>query len=125
LMWIRKRLLRTREITLSETWGCGYLDPNPRMQYTGSSFARFFMDSAKAFLRPFIRLREPRGYFPAAGHFESHVQEPVNGIIHVLFDWLKKPLTALQTLQQGRLPVYVLYIAVTLLLLLLWYGGQQ
>jgi hydrogenase-4 component B len=39
---LRKWTQRNATITSSETWGCGYVSPDPRMQYTASSFARTF-----------------------------------------------------------------------------------
>ena len=40
LLWIRRRLPRGREESLTGTWDCGYARPTARMQYTATSFAQ-------------------------------------------------------------------------------------
>ena len=39
LAWLRSRALRTRKVTDSATWGCGFTSPNVRMQYSGESYS--------------------------------------------------------------------------------------
>ena len=39
---IRYVLVHGKEKEYSSTWGCGYLVPNERMQYTGKSFSKSF-----------------------------------------------------------------------------------
>ena len=41
VFWIiRKLFLRRLPISVNETWGCGYLAPTSRIQYTGKSFSK-------------------------------------------------------------------------------------
>ena len=51
------------------TWGCGYLAPTPRMQYTSSSFAQMLVGLFGWVLRP--RTHRPRDLplFPQTGRF--------------------------------------------------------
>ncbi len=59
-------------------WGCGYLLPTARMQYTASSFAQPLMTQ----FRLFVRNREtlvapPSGYFPQSGFLCERQRRPV------------------------------------------------
>jgi hydrogenase-4 component B len=47
------------------TWGCGYTAPNPRMQYTGSSFSSDFSARFRGVMVTLRRQKAPAGYFPA------------------------------------------------------------
>lgn len=46
------------------TWGCGYVAPNSRMQYTGSSFSSDFTARFRGVLVMLRRQKVPVGYFP-------------------------------------------------------------
>ncbi len=46
-------------------WGCGFLRPTPRMQYTASSFAQPLTTQFRLFVRNRETLVPPSGYFPA------------------------------------------------------------
>ena len=47
LLWLRRRLLRTRRVTAGPTWGCGFTTTNVRMQYTGESFSEGLQSVAR------------------------------------------------------------------------------
>ena len=49
LLWLR---LRTSIVETGPTWGCGYVAPTPRMQYTSSSFAEMLVGLFSWVLRP-------------------------------------------------------------------------
>jgi hydrogenase-4 component B len=53
------------------TWGCGYTQPTPRMQYSASSFVASLVGSFRHLLWPQRTLRAPEGAFPRGGHLES------------------------------------------------------
>jgi hydrogenase-4 component B len=121
LVWLRHRLLTGREVSLSGTWDCGYARPTARMQYTASSFAQPLTTLFGFLLRTRRRFEAPEGLFPvhAALHTETDdlfrknlFQPAFRGIewFLLLFHWL----------QQGRVQLYILYVAVTLLVLLVW-----
>ncbi|TMJ61562.1 MAG: hypothetical protein E6G81_04270 [Alphaproteobacteria bacterium] len=80
LAWLfRAHLLWARRIGSGPVWGCGYLFPSARMQYTASSFVQ-----------------------PLTTQFHLFVRNRLN------------------VLQHGHIHVYVLYVAATLVALLLW-----
>jgi hydrogenase-4 component B len=105
----------------SETWGCGYLAPNSRMQYTASSFAATLTALFSGILRTHTRHPEIKGYFPKKSSFRSHVPEALlEGVYLPLFNSANSRLSLLRRLQNGKLHHYILYIVVTLVVLLLW-----
>ncbi len=76
LFWYRGRVKKTT-FTTTGTWGCGYLEPSSRMQYTASSFADMLVNLSAVILRPKRHMPHIIGSFPADPHFESHVPETV------------------------------------------------
>jgi hydrogenase-4 component B len=122
LAWTwRRRVLAHRGFRRGPVWGCGYLFPSARMQYTASSFAQPLTTQ----FRPFIRSREtltaPRGYFPAAASYVSDSGDPVLRLLFVpTFRWFDRMANRLNVIQHGHTHIYVLYIAATLLVLLVW-----
>jgi hydrogenase-4 component B len=57
------------------TWGCGYTQPTPRMQYTASSFAQSLIATFRSLLWPERSLVAPAGSFPAASLVETHAPD--------------------------------------------------
>ncbi|MCE0499020.1 MAG: hypothetical protein LV481_13855 [Methylacidiphilales bacterium] len=121
LVLLRRHLLEHRRVETDVTWRCGYAQPTPRMQYTASSFAQPLTDLFGPLLGTRKIISPPRGLFPAEAALKtmtpdfSHeaVYRPVFGRVH---EWLSQ----LQRLQHGKVQLYVLYIAVTLIALLVW-----
>jgi len=62
---------------LHVTWGCGYTLPNPRMQYTGSSFSQSMAAVFSDLLKFITREDLPRGVFPKDGTYETHCVDAV------------------------------------------------
>ncbi|HVZ33286.1 MAG TPA: proton-conducting transporter membrane subunit, partial [Polyangiaceae bacterium] len=59
-------------------WGCGYSNPSPRMQYTGSSFSSQFTGLFPGVLLQLRRDKRPEGYFPEPGaHASTHSADVV------------------------------------------------
>ncbi len=60
-------------------------------------------------------------FFPQAAEFHTHTDDPYQSyIFRPLFRAISRGMTYLRPLQQGKVQLYVLYIAITLLALLLW-----
>ncbi|WP_243303242.1 proton-conducting transporter membrane subunit [Geothrix oryzisoli] len=100
------------------TWGCGYAVPVPRAQYTGSSFA-----DAWAPVQPGLRARRPhlRGLFPGGASFRQAFKEPVGEVfLEPRVARVAERLLRFRRFQQGHLPVYLLYVLLTLLGTFLW-----
>lgn len=117
------RFLRQSEraVKIEETWGCGYASPTPRMQYTFSSF----MQPLTRFLKYPLALRVHwpviRGVFPRPGTFFSETSDIfLQKVFFGVYESFARGCLVFRRLQHGRLQFYVLYIALTLLILLLW-----
>ncbi len=103
------------------TWGCGYLRPNTRMQYTASSFADGLVRGMNWVLWPKVQGGRVRGYFPFPRRYQSHLPDPA-------LDLVAEPglkgtaflLSGLRFLQAGHMSIYLMYILLTLLTLLVW-----
>jgi hydrogenase-4 component B len=115
-------LIRAGTYAEGPTWGCGYLMPSVRMQYTGQSFAEMMAEHLlPRFLRPRTTRQAPRGIFPAQASFGSASPDPVS-------EWLYEPFfrrwaerfSRLRILQQGKVHVYLLYMGLTVVLALAW-----
>ena len=106
-------------ITTAVTWGCGYLHPTSRMQYTASSFAAMLVDLFGGILRPQRHAPRITGHFPAPAGFSSHVPEVVLELLYLpLLRRGNELLMPLRKLQHGQIPLYILYIFVTVIVLL-------
>jgi hydrogenase-4 component B len=115
LLWLRRSLPASRR---PGTWDCGYARPSARMQYSASSFADGWGPSVPG-LR--TRLRRIRGLFPPAISFRSEFQDAVGeGVVAPRMDRLAQRLQRYRSLQQGQLPMYLLYILLALVAVFLW-----
>lgn len=124
LAWARRGLLRRRRVRAGSTWDCGYAASDPRMQYTGSSFAEPIVEVFRYFIRPRARLEAPQGLFPEGAGLHSETPDLFRDKLFApLFGFLNELALKLRWLQQGRVQLYVLYIAVTVLALLIWKLG--
>ena len=124
LLYVRRRLLAGRRVERTVTWGCGYAAPTPRMQYTASSFARPLVLLFRLFLQPRDEIHPPNGLFPKHAALHTHAPDPFRRYVYEpLFLGVAWLASKLRWLQEGRIQIYVLYIALTILVLLIWKLG--
>jgi NADH:ubiquinone oxidoreductase subunit 5 (subunit L)/multisubunit Na+/H+ antiporter MnhA subunit len=121
LILLRRGLLAGRRVEMSVTWGCGYAQPTPRMQYTASSFAQPLMDLFRPLLGTKKTVVPPRGFFPVEAALNTVTldisrEEMYRPMFRRGSEWLSQ----VRWLQHGKVQLYVLYIAVTLIVLLVW-----
>ncbi len=120
LVWgLRTWAYRGKTVGRGGTWGCGFTQPTPRMQYTGSSYAASILE----FFRPVAPLAERhqaiRGRFPAPTAYQSHVDDIAEkhmdrGVVQpVLFLFDK-----LRWMQHGDIHLYIGYILLAIVVLL-------
>lgn len=113
--------IRAGSLGWTETWGCGYTAPTPRMQYTASSLAEFLVSLLAWALRPIVRRPQLLALFPREEEFESHVPEVVlEKAVLPTFHGASRLLFWFRLMQQGNVQVYLLYIFVALVALLLF-----
>jgi hydrogenase-4 component B len=127
LFLVRRHLPRGKEENATGTWDCGYARPTPRMQYTASSFAQPLTDLFKVFLGTRKHGTPPEGFFPGPTTFESHTPDAARERLFApLFRLVDRALSPIRRMQHGLIHEYLLYIAIVLVLLLLWKaGGRQ
>ena len=120
-------LTRARAKSEGPTWGCGYLVPTVRMQYTGRSFAEMVAEHLlPRFLRPRTTRQAPRGVFPVHSSFGSTCPDPVSERLFEPFfrSWADR-FSHLRILQQGKVHIYLVYIVVTVVLALAWVSVRR
>ena len=117
--WLHRRTRKApREVS---TWGCGYAAPSPRMQYSASSFADFLVSQFRFGLWTERHGGRIKGLFPEPAKFSSHTPDAV--LDRVLLPGLRELARGScwlrARIQNGRVPTYLLYVALTLLVLLI------
>jgi formate hydrogenlyase subunit 3/multisubunit Na+/H+ antiporter MnhD subunit len=119
--WLRARRLAGAVVRRGPVWGCGYLFPSARMQYTASSFAQPLVTLFHPFVQNHETLVPPAGYFPAKSSYTSDSGDPFLRLLFApAFRWFDRMATRLNVIQRGHIHVYVLYGAATLVALLIW-----
>jgi hydrogenase-4 component B len=118
LLWMQLRLYGAETDT---TWGCGYVAPTSRIQYTSSSFAQMVVALFAWALRPRIHKPQALPLFPQKSDFHSVVQDPVlDEAVLPTFRFSAWLSARFRVLQQGNIQLYLLYIFIALIALLLW-----
>jgi hydrogenase-4 component B len=123
---IRRCLPRGKEEAATGTWDCGYARPTARMQYTASSFAQPLTDLFKIFLGTRKQGTAPEGFFPQRATFETQTPDAARERLFApLFRLTDRALSPVRRMQHGRIHEYLLYIAIVLVLLLIWKAGGR
>ena len=109
-------------VARAKTWGCGYVAPAPRMQYTAASLSELM--AARMLprcLRPRVATCEPCDLFPASSSFSSSCPDPVTRDVYEPFfvRWSGR-FAALRILQQGKMHFYLVYIMAIVMMGLSW-----
>ncbi len=124
LIALRSGLLSGRTVGAAGTWDCGYARPTARMQYTASSFAQPLVRVFSGLVGTRNQEKRPEGVFPADASFASDTPDPLRRRLYdPLFTHTLALLTHLRGAQHGRVQLYVLYIALTLIALLVFSLG--
>jgi hydrogenase-4 component B len=109
---VRKSLSRTRQISRSTTWGCGYAAPNARMQYTGKSFSKSLGKLLNFIILEKKKYKEIAAaeIFPAERKHSSHYNDFfVTRIFNGIVDRLLYSMNYFQFIQNGKIQMYILY----------------
>jgi formate hydrogenlyase subunit 3/multisubunit Na+/H+ antiporter MnhD subunit len=121
LVLLRRSLLTGRRVEAGVTWGCGYAQPTARMQYTASSFVQPVTTLFRWLLGTHRQMQRPEGVMPANASLATETPDLCHGNLYrpgfLKVNW---GLSQLRRVQRGQVQLYVLYIAVTLIVLLAW-----
>ncbi len=94
------------------------------MQYTASSFARPILRMFHLVVNQHQEVEAPQGLLPAKAKLETHSQDPLTEQIYrPIFSTIARVAVRARRLQGGHNQVYVLYLALALLVLLVWKLG--
>ncbi len=109
---VRWILMKGKENQHASTWGCGYLAPNERMQYTGKSFSKSFGKLLN------FMLIEKKGYeeikksetFPVSRQYRSFYLDFFEfRIIDPVIQLINRFINLFQFIQNGKIQAYVIY----------------
>jgi hypothetical protein len=91
------------------------------MQYTASSFAQPLTRMFEVILRPSRKSDKIEGLFPSYSTLSTETEDPFRlkfyRPVFIGVEWL---LSRLRYLQDGRVQIYILYIALAIFILLIW-----
>jgi len=119
IMILYRRKVKSSTVATAATWGCGYLAPTSRMQYSASSFAGLLVEFFAGILCLERHAPKIKGSFPARPGFESHVPETVLERVYLpLLAYAYEKILPIRRLQHGHLNLYILYTFITLVVLI-------
>jgi hydrogenase-4 component B len=107
---LKLKITTSKIITTSATWGCGYIAPTPRFQYTANSFVR----SYRKLVRPLLMMNKSEGnitdIFPGIIHSKTHPYDRMEAVfIDKPLKFLKRFLGRFYFLQNGSEQFYISY----------------
>jgi hydrogenase-4 component B len=118
---VRRGLLSGRIVGTADTWGCGYARLSVRIQYTASSFVQPVTTLFRWLLGAQRQLQRPEGFFPTKASLTTETPDLTHEELYrpgfLKVNW---GIAKLRWMQQGHVQLYVLYIAITLIVLLAW-----
>lgn len=109
---VRAYISKKRSQVFLSTWGCGYVAPNARMQYTGKSFAKTFAKLFSFFTSEKKKYKEidANTIFPLTRSYQSRYSEFFETrVIEKLNTRLTGFLNYFTFIQSGQTQSYVLY----------------
>ncbi|MFH1562772.1 MAG: proton-conducting transporter membrane subunit [Nitrospirota bacterium] len=112
---------KNRRVETGLTWDCGYSQPTPRMQYTASGFVQPITEAFRFILQTKKRLKKPQGIFPKEASLATQTPNIwTEAVYKPVFIMIQKELSRFKWIQHGYIQAYILYIALTLIILLVW-----
>jgi len=110
ILFLRRFAQNKQNIEVATTWGCGYIAPTSKQQWTAGSFVKSYSKLFGGILMFLRKEKEIQGIFPSDGHYESHSYDKIE-------NWLiDSPLAAYKNfmgkflfLHNGNLQYYILY----------------
>jgi len=119
IFWTKKIASARAHVVEAPTWGCGYVAPTARQQYTANSFVRSFRKLVHGLLMMNKNENEMIGVFPNAVHSETHPYDKMEKtFIDVPLKHLKGFMGVFRFLQNGNPQFYILYGVVFIFLIL-------
>lgn len=110
-----------KKISKTVTWDCGYAKPTARMQYSSTSFVQPLSMLFHGILNVFREKPQIQGFFPKPASFATRCEDFLTKYFYEPIFYVVNTFLALfRWIQHGKIQLYILYIAITLLALLVW-----
>ncbi|HYV93966.1 MAG TPA: proton-conducting transporter membrane subunit [Chitinophagales bacterium] len=109
---IRKVLVGNRAMIIDATWGCGYVAPNNKMQYTGKSYSKTlgkllgFITTEK---KKYTELKAEEIFPEKRTHSSHYIDFFEDNIFDKFINRLIHAMGFFRFIQNGRIEMYVLY----------------
>lgn len=121
IFFIRKKVTQNKPQSYAATWGCAYVAPTSKMQYTASSYVRTFRKLSEPMLDIAVKKEDIKGIFPVHGRHETHPYDKAEAwLIDFPLRQLQFFINRFHFLQNGYLQVYIIYgvVFVTMVLVM-------
>lgn len=121
ILFIRWLVQRNVSIEASETWGCGYVAPNTRMQYSANSFARTF----RKLFHPLVFVKKNKisidDVFPQQSYsYKSHSSDRIEDrLISAPLGKLLQFIGRFRIFQNGNTQSYLMYAFLFIIIVLI------
>ncbi len=123
---VKKWSEKKKIISVEPTWGCGYVAPNERMQYTASSFVKNYVH----LIEPILSIKKSdvviQDVFPSPQKYDSSTYDKIEYyVIDKNVKLIKKLLYRFDFLQNGKIQYYILYGLIFIILIILYAYGES
>ncbi len=119
IFMIRKYALSHHKKVTGPTWGCGYVAPTTKIQYTAGSFVRSYSKLFAAFLLIGKHEEEIHEIFPSEAKYHSHPYDKIEKwLIDGPLKLNKLFMNRFVFLNNGKLQFYILYGVIFILAVL-------
>lgn len=112
IFFIRSAITRKRESTYNSTWGCGYIAPTSRMQYSGKSFTKPLSKLFNFVLiekKSYNELKSSEIFPVSRKYSSSYLDFWEHWLINPVIKYLDLFINLFKFFQNGRIQAYVLY----------------
>jgi len=115
ILWFVRKY-GTSVIRRNISWGCGFNDINSRMQDSAEGFSQPFKQIFSKLIQVRVKLTDGKG---GKAHYTAIVAEKIWLFFYYpLIQILWKVVSVTRFIQQGKISVYLMYVALTLVILL-------
>lgn len=119
LYLLKRRAQRDRSVRMGATWGCGFTQPTPRMQYTGESFSEGLQSIASSLTKDTGKGEavDKNEIFPSVHEFEVKHRDKVSRLMNEWWTALLAQINRrVMRLRTGNISRYVSYALLFMLI---------
>ncbi len=110
ILTIKYLLTGNKQTVITPTWGCGYIAPSIKMQYTASSFVRSFRKLVQPILIMNKKEENIEGILTNPIHSQTHPYDKIEAIlIDLPLKYFNKIIGYVRIIQNGNVRHYILY----------------